>query len=55
MKIFKTNHNNLKPDLKAEVFVYVLNDVNKQDISKIVHIFYITDYSKWLKILDSGY
>lgn len=55
MKIFKNTYFDLKPDLKAEVYVYVLGDVNKQNISKIVHIFYTTDYSKWLKILDSGY
>lgn len=54
MKIFK-NRCNIKPDLKAEVFVCVLDNVNKQNISNICYIFYTTDYSKWLKILDSGY
>lgn len=54
MKIFK-NHCNTKIGLKAEVFVYVLDNISKQSISDICYIFYTTDYSKWLKALDSGY
>ena len=54
MKIFK-NYCNTKIGLKAEVFVYVLDSVNKQNISKVYYIFYTTDYSKWLKALDIGY
>lgn len=55
MKIFKSSYDNLKPGLGAEVFVYVLDSVNRQNISKIYYIFYTTDYSKWLKALDIGY
>lgn len=55
MKIFKYNHNEVKPGLRAEVFVCVLDNVNKQSISNICYIFYTTDYSKWLKALDIGY